>query len=193
MILDLFLYFAKFPLLAGVKRIATKGDSPLTEYQDLLQQLEQLQEHSLIPDIENYIYGQSFDDLKSRLDRIAGSFLFVDYGEMTTSSDKTQSMQVGERIAITVAMKLGSTKDALEQAIASDRTLQMLATIYAKLLADIEKGDFEYAGRSAIGTSEIIPFVSSELGSYGWSLVLSVTAPDALGIHEKFKSFMRQG
>ncbi len=190
MILDLFLYFAKFPLLDGVKRIATKGASNMPEYAELLQQLERQEEHSLIPGIGNYIYGQSFEDLKGRLDRITGSFLFVDYGEMRTSADRIQSLQVSERLAITVAFKLAQT-DALEQAIASERTLQMLATLYSFLLADIETGAFRYADRPAIDNTEIVPFVSSELSAYGWTLMLSVSSPDALGIHEQFKSFMR--
>lgn len=192
MILDLFLYFAKFPQFEGVTRIASKGDSDMPGYAEILQHLESLTEHSIVPDIENYLYGQSLDDLKARLDRIIGTFLFIDYGEMTISADRIQSMQVAERLAITVAMKLGTTKDALEQAIASHRTLRLLATLHAHLLADIDTGIFPYADRPAMSNAEIIPFVSTELASYGWTLMLTITAPDALGIHQQFKSFMRQ-
>ena len=193
MILDLFLYFAKFPQHSGVTRIASKGSSSMHEYGAMLGKLAEEPDHSLVPDIDNYVYGQSFDDLKSRIDRIAGTFLFVDYGELSTTTDRIQSMQVKERLAVTVASKLGSSHDALEQAIVSDHTLQLLASVYAHLLADIDNGDFQYADRPAVGNAEIVPFVSSELSSYGWTLMLSVNAPDALGIHEKYKSFTRRG
>lgn len=192
MILDLFLYFAKFPQFEGVTRIASKGDSDMPGYAEILQHLESLTEHSIVPDIENYVYGQSLKDLETRIDRLVGTFLFVDYGEMNTSVDHAQSVQVKERLAITVAMKLGSSSDALEQVIASDRTLRLLSTIYARLLFDVETGEFVYADRSAFGDAEFIPFVSSSLSSYGWTLMLTISAPDALGFHEQYKSFMRK-
>ena len=125
-ILDLFLYFAKFPQKSGVKAIATMGASSMPEYVQLMTVLDQLPDTSLVPEIEHYVYGQSIDDLKQRIDRLLGSWLFADYGEISTQ-DERGSMQVTQRLAVTVAMKLASNADMVERVIASDRTLQMLS------------------------------------------------------------------
>lgn len=83
MLLDLFEYFAKFPATAGVtKGIANKGESSMEEYTTVLKAIKEMPEKELVPEIENYVYGQSFDELKQRIDKLTGSFLFVDYGEV---------------------------------------------------------------------------------------------------------------
>lgn len=143
MLLDLFTYFAKFPASAGVTRgIATKGESSMEEYATVLSMLGNMQEKEkeLVPEIENYVYGQSFDELKQRIDKLTGSFLFVDYGEVDMQSDGRRSFECTQRIAVTVAMKLPNTSDMLERIIANDRTLQMLSKIHARIMADAERG-----------------------------------------------------
>ena len=75
---DLFLYFAKYPSKDGVKSMATMGGSEMPEYQQLMDALDALPEDSLVPEIEHYVYGQSIDDLKGRLDKLVGSFLLVE-------------------------------------------------------------------------------------------------------------------
>lgn len=94
MLLDLFTYFAKFPASAGITRgIATKGESSMEEYATVLGELSNMQEKELVPEIENYVYGQSFDELKQRIDKLTGSFLFVDYGEVDMQSDGRRSFE----------------------------------------------------------------------------------------------------
>ena len=128
MLLDLFEYFAKFPATAGVtKGIANKGESSMEEYATVLKAIKEMPEKELVPEIENYVYGQSFDELKQRIDKLTGSFLFVDYGEVDMQSDGRRSFQCTQRIAVTVAMKLSAHADMLERVIANDRTLQMLS------------------------------------------------------------------
>lgn len=131
MLLDLFEYFAKFPATAGVtKGIANKGESSMEEYATVLKAIKEMPEKELVPEIENYVYGQSFDELKQRIDKLTGSFLFVDYGEVDMQSDGRRSFQCTQRIAVTVAMKLSAHADMLERVIANDRTLQMLSKVH---------------------------------------------------------------
>lgn len=186
-ILDLFLYFAKFPQKSGVKAIATMGASSMPEYEQLMTVLDQLPDTSLVPEIEHYVYGQSIDDLKQRIDRLLGSWLFADYGEISTQ-DERGSMQVTQRLAVTVAMKLTSNADMVERVIASDRTLQMLSKVQAHIMADSEAGELAWLARGNIGKAEIVPFVATELGSYGWTLLIDAAAPDALGTNELARS-----
>lgn len=194
MLLDLFTYFAKFPASAGVTRgIATKGESSMEEYATVLSMLGNMQEkeNELIPEIENYVYGQSFDELKQRIDKLTGSFLFVDYGEVDMQSDGRRSFECTQRIAVTVAMKLPNTSDMLERIIANDRTLQMLSKIHARIMADAEREELYWMDRDSVANCEIIPFVSAELQSYGWTLMLSATGADILDTHRMSRKMMK--
>ncbi|MFW5621628.1 MAG: hypothetical protein ACOCM1_01150 [Segatella copri] len=194
MLLDLFTYFAKFPASAGVtKGIATKGESSMEEYATVLSMLGNMQEKEkeLVPEIENYVYGQSFDELKQRIDKLTGSFLFVDYGEVDMQSDGRRSFECTQRIAVTVAMKLPNTSDMLERIIANDRTLQMLSKIHARIMADAEREELYWMDRDSVANCEIIPFVSAELQSYGWTLMLSATGADILDTHRMSRKMMK--
>lgn len=194
MLLDLFTYFAKFPASAGVtKGIATKGESCMEEYATVLSMLGNMQEKEkkLVPEIENYVYGQSFDELKQRIDKLTGSFLFVDYGEVDMQSDGRRSFECTQRIAVTVAMKLPNTSDMLERIIANDRTLQMLSKIHARIMADAEREELYWMDRDSVANCEIIPFVSAELQSYGWTLMLSATGADILDTHRISRKMMK--
>lgn len=192
MLLDLFEYFAKFPATAGVtKGIANKGESSMEEYATVLKAIKEMPEQALVPEIENYVYGQSFDELKQRIDKLTGSFLFVDYGEVDMQSDGRRSFQCTQRIAVTVAMKLSAHADMLERVIANDRTLQMLSKVHARIMADVETEGLYWMDRESITTCEIIPFVSAELQSYGWTLMLSATGADILDVHRLSRQMVR--
>ena len=194
MLLDLFTYFAKFPASAGVTRgIATKGESSMEEYATVLSMLGNMQEKEkeLVPEIENYVYGQASDELKQRIDKLTGSFLFVDYGEVDMQSDGRRSFECTQRIAVTVAMKLPNTSDMLERIIANDRTLQMLSKIHARIMADAEREELYWMDRDSVANCEIIPFVSAELQSYGWTLMLSATGADILDTHRMSRKMMK--
>ena len=184
MLLDLFEYFAKFPATAGVtKGIANKGESSMEEYATVLKAIRNLPEKELVPEIENYVYGQSFDELKQRIDKLTGSFLFVDYGEVDMQSDGRRSFQCTQRIAVHA--------DMLERVIANDRTLQMLSKVHARIMADVETEGLYWMDRESITTCEIIPFVSAELQSYGWTLMLSATGADILDVHRLSRQMVR--
>lgn len=192
MLLDLFTYFAKFPASEGItKGIATKGESSMEEYATVLGELSNMQEKELVPEIENYVYGQSFDELKQRIDKLTGSFLFVDYGEVDMQGDGRRSFECTQRIAVTVAMKLPNTSDMLERIIANDRTLQMLSKIHARIMADAEREELYWMNRDSVANCEIIPFVSAELQSYGWTLMLSATGADILDTHRIARKMMK--
>lgn len=193
MLLDLFTYFAKFPQNSGIiKGIATKGESCMEEYATTLDILGKMKEKELVPEIQNYVYGQSFDELKQRIDKLTGSFLFVDYGEVDMQDDGRRSFECTQRIAVTVAQKLSGNADMLERVIVNDRTLQMVSKIHARIMADVETEGLYWMDRESITNCEIIPFVSAELQSYGWTLMLSARGADILDTHHLARRMMRQ-
>lgn len=192
MLLDLFKYFATFPKRENVlKGIANKGESSMKEYAKMVEAIKNLPgEDGIVPQIENYVYGQSFEELKERLSKLVGSFLFVDYGEVDMQSDGRRSFECTQRIAVTVAMKLPATHDMMERLIANERTLQMLSQVHAHLMADAEMDILYWMDRDSVTTCEIVPFVSAELQSYGWTMMLNATGADILKTHSLAKRLM---
>ena len=192
MIKDQFLYFAQYPSKEGVRAILTNGASDFPGYNDLAESLDKLPNVSRLPEIANYVYGQSFEELRQLIDKLVGSFLFVDYGELNMSADGRNSYQVTQRIAITVASKMTNRADAAEYMLASDSALRLLSKIHAWMIADAEEGELDWISRGELDKAEMIPFVASELSSIGWTLMLNCVAPDTLGTHLLSRSFAKQ-
>lgn len=192
MIKDQFLYFAQYPDRAGVKSMLTNGSGDQPGYAALLTDLSQLPKKSRVPDIKNYVYGQSFDELKQLIDRLFGTYLFVDYGEFNMSGDAAGSFRFSQRMAVTVANKMPNRADAAEYMLASDSTLRLLVQVHAWILADARLGNIPWLSRGNLDTAEIVPFVASELHSVGWTLMMSCVAPDTLGTHDLSRSFEKQ-
>lgn len=193
MIQDLFLYFAKFPKREGVTAMFTNGQSDYAEYQQLIDALSAMEGEPLLPDIDNYVYGQDFEDLQARIGQLFGSWLYADYGEFTFSEDRTPgSLKCTQQLAVTVAVKLSDRADMVERMIASDRTLTDLNTIYARMMADAATGDTPWLARMPIQQAEIVPFVAPELKSYGWTLIITADAADTLGTNSLKRSFLKR-
>ena len=189
MIKDQFLYFAQYPSRDGVLAMFTNGSSDLPGYNDLVKSLKELPETSRVPEIRNYVYGQSFDE---RIDKLVGSFLFVDYGELDMLGSQPGSFRILQRIAVTVACKMPNRADAAEYMLASNNTLLLLARLHAWMLADADAGNIPWLSRGELDKAEIVPFVASELHAAGWTLMLSCIAPDTLDTHRLMRSFARQ-
>lgn len=192
MIKDQFLYFAQYPSKDGIRAMFTNGASDFPGYNELAVCLDNLPYLSRLPEIANYVYGQSFEELKQRIDKLVGSFLFVDYGEMNMTTDGRNAYQVTQRIAITVANKMTNRADAAEYMLASDSTLRLLSKLHAWMIADAEEGNIDWIARGELDNAEIIPFVATELSSVGWTLMLNCIAPDTLGTHFMSRSFAKQ-
>ena len=192
MIKDQFLYFAQYPSKKGVLAMFTNGSSEFPGYNDLVAELNALPEESRVPEIANYVYGQSFDELKQRIDKLVGSFLFVDYGEVDMLGDGRNSYLCTQRMAVTVANKMPNRADAAEYMLASNATLRLLSQVHAWLLADAEAGGIDWLSRGELDKAEIIPFVATELHSVGWTLMMSCIAPDSLSTHSLMRSFTRR-
>ena len=135
---------------------------------------------------KNYLFAQSFEELRDRLNRIAGSFLFVDYGEITFQGNNIRSLQGTLRLAVTYAEKLSPSTLDDARIDSAQNTLDRIAAIYSQLATDVDtSGRFPYADRQGILSAEIVPFVASELNAYGWTLLLDCTSPDPLNIRPR--------
>ena len=182
MIIDIFKYFAQFPAKRGTEAMATLGQSEMPEYSELLAYLATLPSESVLPEIDHYVYAQSFDELQKLLQRLTGSFLMVDYGEITFSSSRPRTLQATQQIAVTIATKASDRTDSFERLIINERTLRQLNTVYAHLLADSDSGSFPWADRDQLLSAQFVPFVATELGAVGWTMMLDITSTDPFDI-----------
>lgn len=184
MLITLFKYFAPFVKRSGVAAMATLGQQSTPLYDQLLQFAAQLPDDGLIPSIDHYVFAQSFDELQQRLQRLAGTFLYVDYGEITFSQGRARTLDATMRIAVTVARKTGDRTDPLARLVASNDTLASVLLIYRRLLADADAptADAPTAGadwlsRDTLLAAELVPFVATELSASGWTLMFDATSP----------------
>lgn len=184
MILQLFKYFARYPQKQGVLSMFINGESPYAEYAELLEYVRHLPE-PLLPGIESFVFGQSYDDVKKRVDSITGSYLFIDFGEFTSTRDSRNSISDVQKLAVTVAVKIPDNADIMEVCIASDRTLLMLATCRKKLVEDSERRLLPWEGQ-IVDRQDIVPFVSPEFKSIGWTLMLTSETPDLFDVKTSF-------
>ena len=184
MILDLFSYFAKFPSKSGVLSIFNNGSSSQVQYAELKEAILAMPE-SLIPAIQSYVFGQSFESVKARIDTLVGTYLFIDYGEFSSRSDNRNSIEDTQKLAATIAMKLSDSSDLVEEAIASDVCLELLTTLRTYFLYDAESGNIPWLNRSSIKNHDIIPFVAKELKSIGWTMIFEANASDLFNVKRR--------
>ncbi|MDR3119652.1 MAG: hypothetical protein LBU44_09630 [Mediterranea sp.] len=188
MILELFTYFARYPDKEGVLSIFANGDSRHPEYRALADTVAAFPDESLIPGIKEYVFGQSFETVKARVDKLTGTYLFIDFGEFSSNRDTRNSIRDTQKIAATVAMKITDSADLMEEAIASNITLQLLNQLRAHLIHDAEQGAVPWLSRSE-NKHEILPFVAKELKSIGWTIMFNTDASDLFDLKPLISSF----
>jgi hypothetical protein len=189
MILELFTYFARYPGKEGVLSIFANGESGHPQYRMLADTVSAFPQESLIPEIKEFVFGQSFDSVKARVDKLTGIYLFVDFGEFFSSRDSRNTIRDAQKIAVTVAMKITDSADLIEEAIASDVTLRLLNRLRAYLIHDSEQGTILWLNRSETNKNEIHPFVVKELKSIGWTLMFNTDASDLFDLKSLISSF----
>lgn len=180
MIINLFKYFARYPRKEGVLSMFANGASSYPQYAALLDYVSTLPE-AILPEIDNLVFGQTFDDVKKRVDSITGNFLFIDFGEFSSVRNTRNSIVDSQKIAATVAMKISDTADMIEVAIASDITLNLLSSLRTILIRDSRSEDLPWLEKIS-DQSDIIPFVSPEFHSIGWTLMFTSSAADLFGV-----------
>lgn len=178
-LIELFLFFARYPRKEGILPLFNVGRSDLTTYDELKKKVEALTPHSLSPEIGSYVFGSNFDAVKNRVNNLTGSYLFVDYGEIECDTDSANRMQDAARLAITVAYRLKNfSSDLVEQILISDFCLTQLAAIRNDMLKAQRE---QYWLKNLSYNHTFAPFISKELESIGWTMLFDRKAFDTFG------------
>lgn len=167
-LIELFLYYARFVSSAAVEPLFNKGKSEIPGYQELQQQIAS-DSSVLIQEIDNYIFSSNFEAVQSAVARVNGFYLFVDYGEISSTTDRTNSNVETARMAITVAYRLKDySGDLMEQLLVSSKCLELLVRIRNSMLREQQKTPWL---KDLSKTHEIVPFGRNDLSSIGWSML----------------------
>ena len=169
---DAFVYFAKFPLQAGMLKVFKRNDSKISGYSTLKSELEALTVHSLVSGIVNYVFAQDEDTLKKQIEDTNGPFLFLDYGTISSGKDGMQRVTDTMDFALIVAEKFKPEgRDAVEMVLKQDELLNYLRTIREQMIYDqkcspfVKELDFPH---------KIDPWYARDMqNATGWAMVFS--------------------
>ncbi len=185
-ILELLKYFARMPERQGVLDIFANGRSEDEGYHELIQYIQQLPA-PLVPGIRYFVFGQSLEAVKQRVNKVSGTYLFVDFGEFESSRDQRNSISDKQRLAVTIAKKMKNSADIIEEVLASDRCLSLINQVRAYMLAESQNQSWL---KLMSDNHSIIPFESKELNSIGWTLMFEAEASDWFEVKALSSSFL---
>ena len=183
LLIELFLYFARFPSHDAFDALFNKGRSYIPGYDELHTALLALSDEPLLSEIGNYVFRPNFDAVSSRINNLNGFYLFVDYGEIECGTDSSNRMTDSARLAITVAYKLKEfSGDLMEQLLVSDRCLAYITTIRNCMINEQRQ---RYWLKDVSRNHTLTPFIARELSSIGWTMLFNREAFDTFGVKRK--------
>lgn len=189
MIKNLLLYFTRFLDRQVVLDTFRNGSSADSDYATLQTQIMSMPEHGRITDIRHLAFGDSIDKVRRAINGFSNTFLFIDYGTITSTQDRKDSWTDNLQMAVTVADKISDQADLIEEQLLSNRTLLLLNAMRAWMVVDSQ--EFGWL-RLMSDRHQLDPFVSPELKSIGWTLTFSIDAQDLLNVKELILQYRMQ-
>lgn len=183
LLIELFLYFARFPVHDAFGSLFNKGRSYIPGYDELHAATLALLDKAIVPEIRNYVFGPNFDAVSSRVNNLNGYYLFVDYGEIECGTDSSNRMTDSARLAITVAYRLKEfSGDLMEQLLVSDQSLSYLVAIRNRMIAEQRE---RYWLKDVSRNHTLTPFIARELSSIGWTMLFNRDGYDTFGAKKR--------
>ena len=135
---DAIKYFARFPLKEGV--IANFKGSALNDanYNALQTDINNLDPHSLIPDIKHFIAGQSEKKVFEIIKQVEGWFMLFEHSVLAISApDNLQIRKTDMQFTVTIGFPLNKRgEDSFSEAIISDTGLALMFNLISLIKAD---------------------------------------------------------
>ncbi|MCD7937069.1 MAG: hypothetical protein LUG98_09445 [Tannerellaceae bacterium] len=183
MIIDIFKYYAGFPKQDGVTSLFVSGRSENNTYKQLLQELQESAIHSRLPEIDHYVFGGSYEAVKTYIDNLSGIYLFVEFGEFSSTRQRG-SIHDTFRIAVTIAGKKNDQTDLVELALLSDQTLRLIHRLRVLQFTDQAKHPWL---KEISDQHSIHPFEFKDFDSTGWTILFNREGTDMLGLNDELR------
>ena len=143
------------------------------DYSVLKAEIESLESHSLVPEIEEFVFGVNEDSVNKRIKELDGPYLFINYGHIMTieNQHKVQTDEMIISLTAVIPHKIES-QDMVEQVLMADDALKMLLEIRSLMEVD---SICPFVKQITFPT-EITPFCARELSdSTGWTMAFKKT------------------
>jgi hypothetical protein len=134
LITTVFKEFARFPELKAVQDIFRRKTSSNALYESLRDEVDNLAENSIMPDIKEYVFATSVEQIKNRINNLKDIFLMVEYG--TYHYSESNGAEYGNfKIGISIGVPwVGNSKDEIEETLQMNNlynlTKQMLEYLF---------------------------------------------------------------
>lgn len=134
---DIIKYFGKFPDRDGVLKNFVRTTEKYSGYDDIKTYFTGLGD-PLLPEIKDFVFGTDEKVISKRLSNIGSFFLFVEFGQIGTSSpDSWQNRDTEIMLAITLAHPFNeSNRDSIEEILLSDACLDLLLRLKDLMITD---------------------------------------------------------
>lgn len=172
---DAFTYFAKFPDHDRVMDVFVRpaAGSAFSGYATLKSEINALTEHSLVPEIEGFVFGPDENVIRKQIEDIGGKiFMFLDYGPINSGEDQTLKYKTDEfELALTIARPYKpDEQDIPELVLLGDETLNALRRVREQMIADQKCSPFM---KQILFPHQVLPWYARDLAnSQGWTMVL---------------------
>ena len=135
---EAFIYFAKFPLIAGViSSMFRMGNTSVPGYGDLKTEVNAINPNSLIPEILNFLFSSNEDKLRAEIEDTKGIFMLLDYGQLSSSIDSIKRKNDTFELGIIIAQKLKPEDyDMAEILLIHDQLLNTMRKLREVMFAD---------------------------------------------------------
>lgn len=175
---EIFLAFSRFVTPAGRESVFVKGSSDIAGYDTLLQQVKAQTSDFVMPELADYVFGPNDQAVLSRIENLHSYFLFIDYGNISSSIDEVNRFRDSFSLAATVAYRLSDfTRDLVEQVLISDNCLDILLAIRKQLIAEEKE---RYWLKNLEANHTIVPWIQREKQCIGWTMLFDRQGFDML-------------
>lgn len=172
LLIDAFLYFAKFPEASALKGSFNSNRSEIGGYTEFKAKADGLAVHSLLPGITDYVFGVDEKRVRKRIKDITGFYLLVDYGQVQSIENST-AISDSFYIAVTVARPFKEEDmDDAEEILLTQQAYTYIMAIKKQLLLD----DRESLTKHLKIPADADPWHAPDINnSIGWTLMLQRT------------------
>ncbi len=169
LLLDAFLYFAKFPDFDGVKKtFNNSNDSAIPGYSSFKQAVNGMAVNSLIPELKHYVFGVDENRVTKRIEDFHDFYLLVDYGINQRPTGQHNIITDSLYLAVTVARPFSDQ----EMNDAEEILLTQLAYDYLMRITNTLRTDQrDSLTRHLTAGADAQPFHAPKLNnSIGWTI-----------------------
>lgn len=173
---DIFIYFAKYLTETAVAKAFNKSAAG-PDY-EAFRKKALAAAQGLFPAISDYVFGVDEELVKRKISQVKDTYLFIDYGNIASSTNSYDVKTDALQLAVTVARPISSNSyDQAEEILITEELLNIIA----RIRDDMRYDRSDPFVRRLTFPNDITPFFARELSnSFGWTLMFQLKGIDLL-------------